>query len=83
MRYDPDGRVERRVKTPAKQTSSVAFGGKDLTDIFITSAAKSEPMPAMPKGYDPHSGYFGGRLYSINLGIEGKPDYKANIKPKA
>jgi sugar lactone lactonase YvrE len=27
-RYDPEGRVERRVATPAKQTSSVAFGGK-------------------------------------------------------
>ena len=40
-------------------------------------------MPVMPKGYDPKSGYFGGRIYSINLGIRGKPDYKANIKLKA
>jgi len=83
VRYDPEGCVERRLQTPAKQTSSVAFGGKDLTDIFITSAGRSEPMPVMPKGYDPHSGYFGGQLYSINLAIQGKPDYKAHIKPKA
>jgi D-xylonolactonase len=83
VRYDPEGRVERRLQTPAKQTSSVAFGGKDLTDIFITSAGRSEPMPIMPKGYDAHSGYFGGQLYSINLGIQGKPDYKAHIKTKA
>ncbi len=38
----------REIRTPAKQTSSLAFGGPELTDIFITSAAKSEPMPIMP-----------------------------------
>lgn len=83
VRYDPEGKVERRIQTPAKQTSSVAFGGKDLTDIFITSASRSEPMPVMPEGYDPNFGYFGGRLYHINLGIRGKADFKANIKLKA
>src|SRR4029077_5673806 len=57
----PEGRVERRVATPAKQTSSVAFGGRDLTDIFITSAGRSEPMPLMPGGYAPCSWIFGGR----------------------
>lgn len=80
VRYDPDGRVERRIDVPAKQTSSVAFGGEDLTDVFVTSAAKSEPMPVMPDWYDARSGYFGGRLYRINLGVLGKLDYKANIR---
>lgn len=80
VRYDPDGKVERRVRTPAKQTSSVMFGGEDLTDLFITSAARSEPMPVMPKGYDPNSGYFGGQLYRINLGIQGKPEYRTNFR---
>jgi sugar lactone lactonase YvrE len=81
-RYDPEGRVERRVATPAKQTSSVAFGGKDLTDIFITSAARSEPMPVMPAGYDPSGGFFGGPLYHLNLGIRGRPEFRANISLK-
>lgn len=80
VRYDPDGKVERRLQVPAKQTSSLAFGGPDLTDIFITSAAKSEPMPVMPIGYDSGSGYFGGALFHINLGIPGKPEFKANIR---
>jgi D-xylono/L-arabinono-1,4-lactonase len=79
VRYDPDGSPERRINTPAKQTSSLAFGGKDLTDIFITTAARSEPMPVMPCGYDPSSGYIGGRLYRINVGIQGKPEFRANI----
>lgn len=83
VRYDPDGKLERRIETPANQTSSVMFGGPDLTDIFITSAGKSEPMPLMPPGYDPYSGYFGGRLYHINLGIQGKLEFLCNIALKS
>ena len=44
-RYDPDGTLERRIAVPAKQTSSLAFGGPDLRDIFITSAATSSRRP--------------------------------------
>jgi sugar lactone lactonase YvrE len=79
VRYDPDGKVERRISFPAKQVSSVAFGGKDLTDIFVTSAGKSWPSPLMPKPYDAVSGDFGGQLFCFTLGIQGKPDYQANI----
>ena len=79
VRYDRDGKIERTIETPAKQTSSLAFGGPDLMDIFITSAAKSEPMPIMPPGYDPNTGNFGGALYHINLGIRGKAEFVANI----
>lgn len=81
VRYDPAGKVEREIATPAKQTSSLAFGGPELTDVFITSAAKSEPMPVMPPGYDPNSGYFGGALYHINLQIRGKAEFVADINP--
>jgi sugar lactone lactonase YvrE len=79
VRYDPEGKMERRINIAAKQVSSVAFGGKDLTDIFVTSAGKSWPSPLMPKFYDPVGGNFGGQLYSFNLGIEGKPEYKSRI----
>ena len=48
VRYDPAGVEDRRIAVPAKQTSSVGFGGPDLTEMFITSAAKSEPMPVKP-----------------------------------
>jgi sugar lactone lactonase YvrE len=80
VRYDPDGKIERKIETPAKQTSSLAFGGPELTDIFITSAGKSEPMPVMPPGYNPNTGNFGGPLYHINLGIRGKREFIANIR---
>jgi len=80
VQYDPDGKVMQRVRIPAKQTSSLAFGGSDLTDIFVTSAAQSEAMPVMPPGYDPRSGNFGGALYHINLGIAGQLQHSANIE---
>jgi sugar lactone lactonase YvrE len=79
VRYDPDGKVERRIAIPAKQVSSLAFGGKDLTDIFITSAGKSWPSPLMPGSYDPLSGNMGGQLFRMNLGLIGKPDHKARV----
>ena len=79
VRYDPDGRVERRLEFPAKQVSSLTFGGPQLTDIFVTSAAQSEPMPIMPPGYDPQTGPFGGALYHVDVGIPGQPPCAADI----
>jgi D-xylonolactonase len=81
VRYDPSGKIERRIDTIAKQTSALAFGGPELTDIFITSAGRSEALPIMPPNYDPHSGYLGGQLFKINLGIQGKAEFRTNITP--
>jgi len=79
VRYDPNGQVERRVQMPAKQVTSLAFGGPELTDIFITSAGQSLTLPIMPPGYDPHTGNFGGPLYHLNLGIAGLPTNLADV----
>ncbi len=78
VRYDPDGRVERRLHVPSGQTSSVIFGGADLTDIYVTTAAEVVRLSAAPKGYDfdaPHNG----SVYRFNLGIRGLEEHKANI----
>jgi sugar lactone lactonase YvrE len=72
IRYDPDGKLERRIHDPGQTDFVIGFGSADLTDIFITTAGKSEPMPMMPPGSTPDSGCFGGRLYHINLGIKAK-----------
>jgi sugar lactone lactonase YvrE len=37
-RYDPAGKKEREVAVPAEFTTSCAFGGPDLTDLYITTA---------------------------------------------
>src|SRR5882724_11389550 len=78
-RYDPEGKLERRIPVPAKQSSSLTFGGPDLRDIFVTSAAKSEPTPVMPPGYDPENGYFGGALFHLNVGIQGRLEYRTKL----
>ena len=48
VRYDPDGKEERRLEAPAKQVSSLIFGGESLTDIFITSADRSPCRSCRP-----------------------------------
>lgn len=61
-------------------TSSVSFGGDDLTDLYVTSAAESWPSPLMPPGYDPDSGTIGGALYRVQTDIRGLPEFKADFK---
>ena len=80
MRYDPDGKVERRIETPARQTSSVMFGGNDLTDLYVTTGAKSVTLNVAPKGYDFNAPDTGGPVYRYNFGIQGKPEYAADVR---
>lgn len=79
MRYDPDGKVERRIATPAKQTSCCAFGGRNLDTLYITSAARSEITLEVPIGYNPEAGYLGGSLYRARVEVQGRVQPKADI----
>jgi sugar lactone lactonase YvrE len=54
QRYTPDGRLDMRVDVPAAETSSCAFGGSDLDQLFITTA--QEGFPAGGKLDQPHAG---------------------------
>lgn len=38
VRYRPDGSIDRIIDLPVSRPTSVAFGGKDLRTLFITSA---------------------------------------------
>lgn len=82
IRFDPDGVEERRISLPAIQTSSVMFGGAELTDIYVTTAGISvEPgSPLDPENYNWQvykQGYHGGGLFRVRQDIQGKPEYKA------
>jgi D-xylonolactonase len=78
-RYTPEGVPERDIFVPAKQTSSLTFGGPHLREIFVTTAAKSEPMPVMPPEYDAVSGYFGGALFRIDQDVPGRLEYRTDL----
>ena len=38
IRYDPDGKIEREVHVPVPHPTSCTFGGKDLNELYITTA---------------------------------------------
>jgi sugar lactone lactonase YvrE len=46
-RYTPDGALDRVIQLPAPRTTACAFGGADLTDLYITTArvGLSAPHP--------------------------------------
>ena len=79
-RFDPDGRRERRVETPATQTSSLTFGGPDLDEIYVTSAAMPNALVLAPAGYDPAKVFSGGPLYRFRAGIQGQLKYRSNVR---
>jgi len=80
VRYDPDGHVERRIALPVSQVASLAFGGPDLADLFITTAADTWRSPLAPPGYDFHRALHGGGLYRVRLeDVKGLPGHRARI----
>lgn len=78
VRFDPDGKEERRVEFPAAQTSSAMFGGKDLNELYVTTATFGTGDPQLT-GWEPPNfnldSYRGGDLYRVKLDIEGKPEF--------
>ena len=74
IRIDPTGKLERKINVPAIQTSSLMFGGKDLKDIYITTAA----TPQSKHSYAPNS-YLGGSLFVEKQSIQGKPEFESNF----
>jgi sugar lactone lactonase YvrE len=56
LRFDPDGKVERRVKTPTKFPTMPALGGADMKTMFVTSA--NWPLPEAKRGTTPDGDLF-------------------------
>ena len=69
VRFAPDGSVDRVVAMPVTQPSCVAFGGKDLSTLFVTSA--HEGMSAADRARDPLAGSV---LTTALDGVRGMPE---------
>ncbi len=66
-RYAPDGRLDRRIEVPAAQATSVAFGGDELDELYITTGREHFPPEGRPD--QPHAG----GLFRIRPGVRGRP----------
>jgi len=78
-RFAPDGRLEREVFLPIKQTSAVTFGGPDLTDLYVTSAAIVSGPELRPPGFDDNAPR-GGGLYRVRVpGVRGNAAFRSAL----
>jgi sugar lactone lactonase YvrE len=66
-RFAPDGSLDRVVEIPAKQVTSCVFAGRDLTDLYITSAR--EGLAEADLAAYPHSG----ALFVYHPAVAGQP----------
>lgn len=65
-RYAPDGSLAGIVRLPPRQVTSCAFGGEDLTELFVTTASNGVPEP------DARAQQAGG-VFRCRPGVRGVP----------
>ncbi|WEK48852.1 MAG: SMP-30/gluconolactonase/LRE family protein [Candidatus Kaistia colombiensis] len=69
-RMSPDGRIDRVVELPCSWPTSCAFGGPDLSTLFVTSARftmTAEHLAANPQE---------GGLFAVDAGVRGLPGHR-------
>jgi sugar lactone lactonase YvrE len=66
-RYTPDGRMDLFVDIPVPLTTMPAFGGSDLSTLYVTTARLEALMPyATPE--------VAGSIFAIETGFQGVPE---------
>lgn len=63
-RYAPDGTQLGTVEVPVARVTKPAFGGDELADLYITTAAPEEPDPEQPHA---------GGIFRAQPGVAGRP----------
>jgi sugar lactone lactonase YvrE len=66
-RYTEDGRLDRRLELPVSQVTSCCFGGADLDELYVTSAARDLSDEQLAR--EPHAG----AVFVARPGVEGLP----------
>jgi sugar lactone lactonase YvrE len=66
-RFDPSGRLIATLEVPARNVSSVGFGGPALDELFITTARVGQAQAAL--GRQPRAG----DLFWCRPGVSGRP----------
>ncbi|MGI9608231.1 MAG: SMP-30/gluconolactonase/LRE family protein [Acidimicrobiales bacterium] len=70
IRITPDGEVDRRIELPIQKPSMPAFGGDDLSTLYVTSIGSAGNTPSEPgrDAFEP------GCLLAIDAGVTGAPE---------
>lgn len=76
-RIDPTGNIAAEITVPARQPSSVMFGGKGLEELYITSAA--ENADNIITGYWSDGTFAGGPVYRLKPGVSGRKEWLADF----
>jgi sugar lactone lactonase YvrE len=66
-RYAPDGRIEQVLPMPVPQPACCAFGGPDLSELYVTTAAIGLTPKELAKAQD------AGGLLVFDPGVRGLP----------
>ena len=77
LRFDPDGRLERRLPLPVRYPTMPAFGGDDLATLFVTSA--SFPHRTGSTDRNPAAG----GLFALPAPVPGLPTSYMNLQKEA
>jgi sugar lactone lactonase YvrE len=70
-RYEPNGTISVRVEVPAPPVTACAFGGSDLSTLFITTSRFEDPHREPPAG----------ALFACSPGVRGVESESCTITP--
>lgn len=70
LQFGADGKRKRSIELPAKFTASVAFGGGDLSDLYVTTGNHPENEDLGPAA---------GALIVLRPGPAGVPEFRSRI----
>jgi sugar lactone lactonase YvrE len=68
VRYDPHGRLDRRISMPTRDVTACCFGGDALDTLFVTSATQ-KLTPEMLAS-QPHAGH----VFAVAARVRGLPE---------
>jgi len=76
-RIDPAGKIVQEFRFPARQVSSVMFGGREMEELYVTSAAEDAADLSTGRGAD--GVFLGGPVYRVRPGVRGRPEWPADL----
>lgn len=74
LRFTPRGEIDLAVRLPVQRPSKLAFGGADLSTIFVTTISDGLGEDA------PRTQPLAGRLLALDVGIKGLPTVQFRMR---